>query len=291
MMKQINNLHKRGNSFLQLMQRNNIFAYTVLIPISILMLLPLLLLISTAFKTLPEIMNINFHWIPENFSFMNFKKALSVAPFGRYYINTIIVVVMILSVQIVTISLAAYAFARLNFPGRDILFIFFIAQLLIPPQSLVVPNYHTIALLKLLNTKIAIGVVYFASAFGTFLMRQAFKAIPKDMEDSVKMDGGGGLTILTRVFLPLSKPSLIAFAMVSLSYHWNEFFWPLIVTDTKRARVLTVGLAMLTQATESSPEWTLTMAATIIVVFPLLSVFIIFQRRFIQSFMYSGLKG
>jgi len=272
-------------------RKRNILAYVVLVPVSILMIVPMLLLISTAFKTLPEVMSIEFHWLPETFRLDNFRKAMSVAPFGRYYINTIIVVVMILSVQIVTISLAAYAFARLKFWGRDIIFIFFLVQLLIPPQSIVVPNYHTISSLKLLNTKLAIGLVYFASAYGIFLMRQAFKAIPKEMEDSVRIDGGGGFTTIIHVLLPLAKPSLIAFAMVSISYHWNEFFWPLLVTDTIRARLLTVGLALLTQATESSPEWSLTMAATIIVIAPLLLSFIIFQKKFIQSFMHSGLKG
>lgn len=273
------------------LKKINFLAYIILMPFSIIMLIPLLLLISTALKSLPELMNVDFNWIPKEIIFSNFSKAMSVAPFGRYYINTIIVVLMILSVQVVTISLAAYAFARLKFRGRDLLFILFLVQLMIPPQSIVVPNYHTLSSLKLLNTKIAIGVVYFASAYGTFLMRQAFKAIPMEMEDSVKMDGGGGLTAILHIFLPLAKPSLIAFALVSLSYHWNEFFWPLIVTDTVTARTLTVGLAMLTQATESSPEWTLTMAATIIVIFPLLLAFVIFQRKFIQSFMHSGIKG
>jgi sn-glycerol 3-phosphate transport system permease protein len=280
-----------GSRYNQEVRKRNILAYVVLVPVSILMIVPLLLLISTAFKTLPEIMSIKFHWLPETFRLDNFKKAMSVAPFGRYYINTIIVVVMILSVQIVTISLAAYAFARLKFRGRDIIFILFLVQLLIPPQSIVVPNYHTISSLKLLNTKLAIGLVYFASAYGIFLMRQAFKAIPKEMEDSVRIDGGGGFTTIIHVLLPLAKPSLVAFAMVSISYHWNEFFWPLIVTDTIRARLLTVGLALLTQATESSPEWSLTMAATIIVISPLLLSFIVFQKKFIQSFMHSGLKG
>jgi sn-glycerol 3-phosphate transport system permease protein len=216
---------------------------------------------------------------------------LEVAPFGRYYINTVILVIGIFAVQLVTISLAAYAFARLKFPGRDLLFMFFLLQLMIPPQSIVVPNYLTIASLGLLDTKLAIGVVYFASAYGTFLMRQAFRAIPRDMEDAAKIDGCGGLKSIYYVLLPLVKPSLIAFALVSIIYHWNEFFWPLIVTDTVRARTLTVGLAMLTQATESTPEWTLTMAAAIIVVFPLLAGFMIFQRKFIQSFMQSGIKG
>jgi sn-glycerol 3-phosphate transport system permease protein len=269
----------------------NLFSHIFLLPISILMLVPLLLLISTAFKSLPELLSVDFHWIPRKIIFSNFKDALEVAPFGRYYINTIILVVGIFAVQLVTISLAAYAFGRLKFPGRDVLFFFFLLQLMIPPQSLVVPNYITIASLGLLDTILAIGVVYFASAYGTFLMRQAFRAIPRDMEDAAKMDGCGGLKSIYYVILPLVKPSLIAFALVSIIYHWNEFFWPLIVTDTVRARTLTVGLAMLTQATESTPEWTLTMAAAIIVVFPLLAGFMIFQRKFIQSFMQSGIKG
>jgi len=269
----------------------NVFSHVFLLPLSILMLVPLLLLVSTAFKSLPELLSVDFHWIPRKIIFSNFKGALEVAPFGRYYINTVILVIGIFSVQLVTISLAAYAFARLKFPGRDVLFMFFLLQLMIPPQSIVVPNYITIASLGLLDTKLAIGVVYFASAYGTFLMRQAFRAIPRDMEDAAKIDGCGGLKSIYYVFLPLVKPSLIAFALVSIIYHWNEFFWPLIVTDTVRARTLTVGLAMLTQATESTPEWTLTMAAAIIVVFPLLAGFMIFQRKFIQSFMQSGIKG
>jgi sn-glycerol 3-phosphate transport system permease protein len=276
---------------MKLSRRINVFSHVFLLPISILMLVPLLLLISTAFKSLPELVSIDFHWIPRNIIFSNFRDALEVAPFGRYYINTVILVIGIFAVQLVTISLAAYAFARLKFPGRDVLFMFFLLQLMIPPQSIVVPNYITIASLGLLDTKLAIGVVYFASAYGTFLMRQAFRAIPRDMEDAAKIDGCGGFKSIFYVFLPLIKPSLIAFGLVSIIYHWNEFFWPLIVTDTVRARTLTVGLAMLTQATESTPEWTLTMAAAIIVVFPLLAGFVIFQKKFIQSFMQSGIKG
>jgi len=272
-------------------KKTNIFTHLVLILSSMLFLIPILLLVSTAFKTLPELMNVDFHWIPRKIIFTNFPDALEVAPFGRYYINTIIIVLGILSVQLITISLAAYAFARLSFPGRDILFFLFLLQLMIPPQSIVVPNYITISSLKLLDTKVAVGIIYFASAFGTFLMRQAFRGIPRDMEDAAKIDGCSGLQTIYYVLIPLAKPSLIAFSLTSIIFHWNEFFWPLIITDTIKARTVTVGLAMLTQATESSPEWTLTMAATLIVIFPLLVTFIIFQRRFIQSFMRTGIKG
>jgi len=271
--------------------RSNLFSHIFLFPISVITLIPLLLLVSTAFKSLPELLSLDFRWIPKQIIFSNFSDAMEVAPFGRYFINTVILVVGILCVQMVTISLAAYAFGRLRFPGRDVLFLLFLLQMMIPPQSIVVPNYLTIASLGLLDTKLAIGVVYFASAYGIFLMRQAFRAIPLDMEDAAKIDGCGGFMTIIHVLIPLTKPSLIAFSLVSVIYHWNEFFWPLIVTDTVRARTLTVGLAMLTQATESTPEWTLTMAATIIVVFPLLAVFVIFQRKFIQSFMQSGMKG
>ena len=272
-------------------KKTNIFTHLVLILASILFLVPILLLVSTAFKTLPELMNVDFHWIPRKIIFTNFPDALKVAPFGRYYINTIIIVIGILSVQLITISFAAYAFARLSFPGRDILFFLFLLQLMIPPQSIVVPNYITISSLKLLDTKLAVGIIYFASAFGTFLMRQAFRGIPRDMEDAAKIDGCSGLQTIYYVLIPLAKPSLIAFSLTSIIFHWNEFFWPLIITDTMKARTVTVGLAMLTQATESSPEWTLTMAATLIVIFPLLVTFVIFQRRFIQSFMRTGIKG
>jgi sn-glycerol 3-phosphate transport system permease protein len=234
---------------------------------------------------------VDFTWIPKKVVFTNFPDALRVAPFARYYINTVVIVLGILGMQLVTISLAAYAFARLTFPGRDLLFLILLLQLMIPPQSVVVPNYITISSLKLLDTKIAVGIIYVASAFGTFLMRQAFRAIPRDMEDAAKMDGCNALQTIYFVLIPLTKSSLIAFSLASIIFHWNEFFWPLIVTDTVRARTLTVGLAMLTQATESSPEWTLTMAATVIVVFPLLVTFLIFQRKFIQSFMLTGIKG
>lgn len=273
------------------LKKYNIFSHIVLFPISLLILIPMLLLVSTAFKSLPELLSVDFHWIPRKIIFSNFRDAMEVAPFGRYYINTVILVITIFAVQLVTITLSAYAFARLRFPGRDFLFMLFILQMMIPPQSIVVPNYITIANLGLLDTTFAIGVVYFASAYGTFLMRQAFRAIPRDLEDAAKIDGCSGIKTIFYVFLPLTKSSLIAFALVSVIYHWNEFFWPLIVTDTVRARTLTVGLAMLTQATESTPEWTLTMAAAIIVVFPLLVGFILFQKKFIQSFMQSGIKG
>ncbi|MCK4516460.1 MAG: carbohydrate ABC transporter permease [Spirochaetaceae bacterium] len=270
---------------------NKILSHVVLAVMSVIVLTPFLLTLSMAFKSLPEVMTLDFKWFPKDLRFTNFTKVMTVAPWGRYYINTVLLVLMVLTVQIVTISLAAYAFGRLKFRGKNVLFLLFLVQMMIPAQSLIVPNYMTLSSLKLLDTILAIGVVYFASAYGVFLMRQAFRAIPMALEDSARMEGCGTLRFIFTILLPLSKPSLIAFSLVSVTHHWNEFFWPIIITDTVRARPLTVGLAMLTQATESSPEWTLTATATLIIIAPLFLSFLIFQRKFIDSFISSGIKG
>lgn len=272
--------------------RSPAFAYIVLTPIAIVMLVPLLFMVTTAFKSLGDILSLDFQWMPREIVFDNFARVIEVMPFARYLFNTMSIVAMTFLVQAVTISLAAYAFARLRFPGRDLLFFAFLVQLMIPATSIIVPNYQTISSLGLLNTRFAVGIVYFASAYGTFLMRQAFRAIPRDLEDAAKIDGCDGLHVIRHVLLPLTKPSLVAFAFVSGTFHWNNFFWPLLVTDTVRARTLTVGLAMLTQATESTPEITTTMAAAVLITAPLFVLFIIFQKPFIESFAGAGaIKG
>jgi len=200
-------------------------------------------------------------------------------------------VVGLLAVQLVTMTMAAYAFARLQFPGRNVLFLLFLAQLMITPQSTILPNYITVSSLRLLDTRLAVMIPYFASAFGTFLMRQAFLTIPADLEDAANIDGCNILQYLWHVALPIVRPALVAFSIISVTFHWNEFFWPLIVTETARSRPLTVGLTIFAQQSEGGAEWHLLMAATMMVVAPLLLGFILFQRQFVQSFMRSGLKG
>lgn len=269
-----------------------VIPHLVLFPVGIITIVPFIFMLSTSFKSLGEILSLTYSWFPQSLAIENYVRVLGIMPFAQYLTNTAIVVAMTFIVQATTISLAAYAFARLRFAGRDLLFFVFLIQLMIPAQSIVVPNYHTIQELGLLNTRLAIGIVYFASAYGTFLMRQAFRAVPRDLEDTARIDGCGGLRIIAHVLLPITKPSLIAFAFVSGTFHWNNFFWPLLVTDTAQARTLTVGLAMLTQATESTPEITVTMAASVMITAPLFLLFVIFQKPFIESFAGSGaIKG
>lgn len=265
--------------------------YLICVSAAFLMLIPLIWLVPTAFKSQAELFLSPLSLIPKRLLFSNFPTAWSYVPFGRYYINTLIIVFGVLFVQIITITLAAYAFARLKFPGRDLLFIILITQLMITPQSTVLPNYLTIRSLGLLDTRLAVMLPYFASAFGTFLLRQAFMTIPQELEDAAKIDGCNKLQLLWHVFLPVVKPTMLAFSIISITFHWNEFFWPLIITDTSKARPLTVGLTLFAIQAEGGAEWTLLMAATLMVIIPLLIAFLIFQRQFIQSFMQSGIKG
>jgi len=252
---------------------------------------PLYWMVVTAFKQPHEVFSLVPKWLPENWTFQNFREVLRIVPFGRYYINTTFFVFGLLAVQFVTVTLAAYAFARMQFRLKNVLFMILLAQLMIAPQTLIVPNYLTIASLGLLDTRTAIALPYVASAIGVFLLRQGFASIPVELEDAATIDGCGTLRFILFIAVPLMKPFYLAFSLISITYHWNEFFWPLIITDSVRARTLTVGLAMLAETSEAAAAWTLLMAGTLLVILPLIVFFMIFQKTFISSFMHSGMKG
>jgi sn-glycerol 3-phosphate transport system permease protein len=220
----------------------------------------------------------------------NFAEAWEMADFALYYVNTIIICAGILAVQLVTISLAGYAFARLQFPGRTVFFYLFLVQLMLPPIVLLVPNLRTVAQLGLYDTLAGVMAPYFASAFGTFLMRQSFRSIPRELEDAALCDGARWWQLIVHVYVPLARPAMIAFSIVSVTAHWNEFLWPLMVINSPDKRPLTVGLAMFTLGAEGAQAWGVTAAGTLLVVAPLLIGFVLFQRRFVNSFMASGLK-
>ncbi len=229
-------------------------------------------------------------WWSSQPTLANYSQAFDIAPFGQYYLNTVLIVLGILIFQLVTICLAGYAFARFKFRGQNILFFLIMLQLMLPSSALVVPNYTTISKLGLFDTLVAVMLPFFGSAFGTFLMRQTFKSIPQELDDAARIDGANWLQTLWNVYIPPARPALIAFALSSISFHWNDFLWPLIVTNSTASRPLTVGLAVLTQLGEIGAQWPLVTAGTVIVVGPLLVLFLVFQRQFIDSFLHSGLK-
>jgi len=219
----------------------------------------------------------------------NFRSAWAQAPFARYFLNTILLVTMILSAQLVLCTLAAFAFARLEFPGKTFLFTLILMQLLVMPDILLVENYKTMRALGLVDTIIAIGLPYFASGFAIFLLRQTFMTIPKELDEAARVEGCSLLGLLWRVYVPLGKPALVAFGLVSVSHHWNNFLWPLIITNSVETRPLTVGLSIFA-TTDSGTEWAVINAATLMTSAPLLLGFLLFQRQFVQSFMRAGIK-
>jgi sn-glycerol 3-phosphate transport system permease protein len=219
----------------------------------------------------------------------NFAKAWDAAPFARYFVNTILLVTMILAAQLVLCTLAAYAFARFNFRGREIAFLLVLVQLMIMPDVLIVENYRTMSRLGILDTLGAIGLPYMASAFGIFLLRQTFKTVPKELDEAARVEGAGPLEVLWKVYVPLARPVYIAYALVSVSYHWNNFLWPLIVTNSVNSRPLTVGLQVFSSG-DQGVDWSIITAATLMTSAPLLVGFLLFQRQFVQSFMRAGIR-
>ena len=219
----------------------------------------------------------------------NFVRAWEAAPFARYFLNTILLVAMILAVQLVLATLAAYAFARYRFRGSNVAFALVLVQLMIMPDILLVPNYRTMASLGLVDTLLGIGLPYFASAFAIFLLRQTFLSIPKELDEAARIEGASPLQVLWRVYVPLARPGYLAFALVSVSYHWNNFLWPLIITNSQNARPLTVGLQVFSSV-DQGVDWSIITAATLMTSGPLLIAFILFQRQFVQSFMRAGIK-
>ena len=219
----------------------------------------------------------------------NFARAWDAAPFARYFVNTVILCTMVLVAQLVLVTLAAYAFARFEFPGRNVLFALVLVQLMIMPDVLIVENYRTMTLLGLKDTILAIGLPYMASAFGIFLLRQAFKVVPRELDEAARVEGCTPLQVLWKVYVPLARPTYLAYALVSVSYHWNNFLWPLIITNSVEARPVTVGLQVFS-ATDQGLDWSVITAATLLSTAPLLIAFLLFQKQFVQSFMRAGIR-
>src|SRR5579863_1054166 len=224
------------------------------------------------------------------FGLGNFVEAWKSGSFPLWYLNTFLMCAGILAVQLVTISMAGYAFARLDFPGRSFVFSLFLLQLLLIPPLLIVPNLATLVSLHLYDTLPGIMAPYFASAFGVFLMRQTFRTIPRDFEEAAMLDGASIPVLIRHVLVPLARPGLIAFAIVSVTAHWNEFLWPLMAVSSPDRQVLTVGMASFASGAEAGSAWGIVAAGTFLVAAPLLLLFVFFQRHFVASFVFSGIK-
>jgi len=219
----------------------------------------------------------------------NFINAWSAAPFARYFLNTTLLVLMIVVCQMVLATLAAYALVRFKVKGGGVIFAMILLQLMISPDVLILNNYKTIGALGLRDSLLGIALPYFASAFAIFMLRQTFKSIPLVLEEAAIVEGASRFYILRKIYIPLAKPIYVAFALVSISFHWNDFLWPLVITDSVKVRPITVGLQLFS-APEQGVQWALISAATLMTVMPLLVLFLVFQRQFVQSFMRAGIR-
>jgi sn-glycerol 3-phosphate transport system permease protein len=220
----------------------------------------------------------------------NFADAWAVAPWPLHYRNSLIFVVGVLIVQVFTVTMAGYAFARLRFFGRNLLLFLILLQIMIPTGVLLVQNFSTVRALGLFDTHWALMAPYWGSAFGTLLIRQTFREVPLEYEEAARIDGANLWQILRHVYVPLSIPAYLSFALVSISSHWTEFLWPFIITRSDEVRPLTVALSQLYKTSETGALYGQLMAGTLLVIAPLVVLFLVFQRRFIESFASSGLK-
>ena len=254
--------------------------------LALLWVLPLIYAVWTAFH--PAAYEARFELFAP-VTLENFGKAWEAAPFARYFLNTFLLVTTILIGQFVLCTLAAYAFARYRFPGREILFALVLVQLLVMPDILIVENYKLIRTLGLVDTIAAIALPYIASGFGIFLLRQTFMGVPKELEEAAQIEGMSTLGIMLKVYVPLAIPTYLAYGLVSVSHHWNNFLWPLIITNSVETRPVTVGLQIFASI-DYGVEWSVINAATLMTSAPLLIAILLFQRQFVQSFMRAGIK-
>ena len=263
--------------------------YLFLAVVSVLVAFPLLLALSYSFMSESEIATFPPPVIPMHPSFDNYQKVFGAIPIVRYLLNSFAVSSAVVIGQLITASLAAYAFSFLVFRGRQLLFFVFLSTLMIPWEATIIPNYMTVRSLGWLDTYQGLAVPFMATAFGTFLLRQAFLQIPRELWDAARIDGATTFRFLREVVLPLSRPALGTVAIYGFLSTYNQYFWPLLITNEPLMRTTQVGIAQL--RFEESLRWGLVMAGVIMVAIPTLGLLVLGQRQLIRGLTAGAVKG
>lgn len=256
---------------------------------AVMMVFPFLWMVLTSIKTKEESISIPPKFFPEVAQWQNYADIFTILPFGHFYINTIVSTTVITLGQVFLSAMAAYAFARIEFPFKKVLFILMLSVLMVPGQIFLMPQYLTVQKLDLLNTIPALFLPGLFSAFGTFLLRQFFMTIPKELEEAAIMDGCSRFRIFFSIILPLSKSALVSVSIFALLYGWNSLLWPLIVNTSSEKMTLSAGLATLSG--QYSTNFPLVMAGSFLAIIPLIIAFFIFQKQFIEGIALSGSKN
>ncbi len=267
---------------------NTILLHVIIYGLALLTVAPFIWMVLTSFKDINEILVYPPKLFPSVFHFENYVNAFAAAPFGRFYFNSVFVSITVVLGQVITCSLAAFAFARLQFWGRDVLFVIFLGSMMIPGQVTMIPSFMVLYWLGWIDSYAALIVPGLASAFGTFLLRQFFLTIPKELEEAAYIDGCSRLGVLWRIILPLAKPALATLAIFTFMGVFNDFLWALIVTNSEEMRTVQLGLAVFRD--RYSTEWEKLMASSVSATMPILIVFFFAQKYFIKGIALSGLK-
>jgi multiple sugar transport system permease protein len=257
---------------------------------ALLMIFPFVWMITTSVKTNAEVFNFSLNLLPqESWRWENFTQAWSILPFSRYFMNSLLVAVFVTIGQVTTSALAAYAFARLKWPGRDKLFLLYLAALMIPGQVTLVPRFILMGYLGWIDTYTALIVPQMFSVFGTFLLRQFFLSIPAELEQAAVIDGANHFTVWSKIILPLSRPALATLSIFTFMASWNELLWPLVMTDSETMKTIPIGL--LSFQGQFTTNWPVMMAAASLAVIPVLIVYAFGQKQLVEGIALTGFGG
>lgn len=262
--------------------------YLLLLVSCAIMLLPFFWMVTTSFKLESEVLRMPPQWFPKDWLWRNYVKAWNVAPFGRYFFNSFFMAITTTIGEVITTILAAYAFAKMRFFGKNVLFAILLATLMIPGQMLLIPNYVTITRLGWFDRYEALIIPWLASVFGIFLLRQFFRSIPDELQDAARIDGCSRLRFLWQIVVPLSKPAIMTVALLKFLGSWNAFLWVLIMTNSNKMRTVPVGLTLF--SSEVGTAYEQLMAASVLAIIPVLILFFFTQKQFIQGVARTGIK-
>ncbi|WP_339270277.1 carbohydrate ABC transporter permease [Paenibacillus sp. FSL K6-1330] len=250
---------------------------------------PFLWMISTSLQTFRETMTFPPTWFPASPKWGNFAEAMNAGPFLTYFRNSVVVTGSIIVLQFLIMIPAAYAFAKYKFPGKTLLFGMILLAFMIPGQVTFIPVYLMMADWGLVKTLLPQIIPFISNAFGIFLLRQYFMQIPEEIIEAARLDNASEFKIIRKIMVPMSKPALATIALFSFVSHWNDYFWPLVMTDSAAVRPLTLGIAMLRE-TEGISNWHIIMAGNVILVVPILLVYVFCSKHIVKAFVYSGIK-
>ena len=252
------------------------------------MLLPFFWMVMTSLKEESEVLRMPPQWIPKDWQWINYVKAWNVAPFGRYFFNSFVIAIITTIGEVITAILAAYAFAKMRFFGKNVIFAVLLGTLMIPGEMLLIPNYVTITRLGWYNRYEALIIPWLASVFAIFLLRQFFRSIPDELQDAARIDGCSRIRFLWQIVVPLSKPAIMTVGLLKFLGSWNAFLWVLIMTSSESMRTVPVGLSLF--SSEVGTAYEQLMAASVLAIIPVLILFLFTQKQFIQGVARTGIK-